>query len=181
MPHLHHQRSPSKQSRRVQDIPPIKGHPAEASSKTTSVASESTGKAKYMFLPVTSGVETTKEPHTHASKVLQKQTDQTNPWRRDLHPDVLFEAARKNYKHTHRKNVKYARRCQSPCNATWACASVSVQVHGAPPSINKTPTMVTVRTKTANDSQDAHTCNRGVPVRTAAALCQKREGSPSKR
>ena len=46
-------------------MPPIKGDPAEASSKTTSVASESTGKAKYMFLPDTSGVEATKEPHTH--------------------------------------------------------------------------------------------------------------------
>ena len=43
-------------------------HPAEASSKTTSVASESTGKAKYMFLSDTSRVE--------ATKPLQKQTDQ---------------------------------------------------------------------------------------------------------
>ena len=49
-------------------MPPIKGDPAEASSKTTSVASESTGKAKYMFLPDTSGVEATKEPHTHTPR-----------------------------------------------------------------------------------------------------------------
>ena len=65
MPHLHHQRSPSKQSRRVQDIPPIKGHPAEASSTTTSVASD-------MFLPDTFGVEATKEPHTHTPRRCSK-------------------------------------------------------------------------------------------------------------
>ena len=46
MPHLHHHCLPASRSRRVQDIPPIKGHPAEASSTTTSVASESTGESE---------------------------------------------------------------------------------------------------------------------------------------
>ena len=139
MPHLHHQRSPSKQSRRVQDIPPIKGHPAEASSKTTSVASESTGKAKYMFLPDTSGVEDTKEPHTHTPRRCSKsrQTKQKPGEEISIQMCCLIH---EKYKHIQRKNVKHA-----PCSATWACASVSVQKHGAPPSNHKTPTMLTVR------------------------------------
>ena len=49
---------------------------------------------------------------------------------------------------------------------TWQAMSV----HGAPPFIIKTARVLTVRPKTATDSQDAHACNRGGP-------CQNRGGS----
>ena len=77
------------------------------------------------------------------------------------------------------KNVKHAKRCQSPSCAISACPSVSVQVNGAPPSIHKTPTMLTVRPKTALTVRTRTRAIAGVPVRTAAALCKKREGSLS--
>ena len=143
--------------------------PRDASSKTTTVASESTGKAKYMFLPDTSGVEATKEPHTHTPRRCSKSRQTKQKPSEEISIQMCCLRLHEKYKHIQRKNVKHA-----PCSATWACASVSVQEHGAPPSNHKTPTMPTVRPKTANDSQDAHTCNRG------ETLCKKREGSPSK-
>ena len=141
----------------------------DASSKTTSLAGESTGKAKYMFLPDTSGVEATEEPHTHPSKVFQKQTDQTKPWRRDLHSDVLFEAARKNAG-THReeretcKAMSVTLLCnfgvpQCQCSSQWRTTFHPQDSDNA----DRAP-------QNGTDSQDAHTCNRGGP-------CQNRGGS----
>ena len=141
-----------------------------ASSKTTSVAGESTGEAKYMFLSNTSGVEATEEPHTHTPPRCSKSRHTKQNPDEEISIQMCCLRLHEKYRHTQRENVKHAKRCQSPCSATWACASVSVQVHGAPPSIHKTPTMLTVRPKAATDRQDAHTCNRGRP-------CQNSGGS----
>ena len=108
--------------------------------------------------------------HTHTPPRCSKSRHTKQNPDEEISIQMCCLRLHEKYRHTQRENVKHARRCQSPCSATWACASVSVQVHGAPPSIHKTPTMLTVRPKTATDSQDAHTCNRGRP-------CQNSGGS----
>ena len=124
MPHLHHQRSPSKQSRRVQDIPPIKGHPAEASSKTKSVASESTGKAKYMFLPDTSGVEATKEPHTHTPRRCSKSRQTKQKPGEEISIQMCCLIHEKIQAHTEKERETCTLQCnlgvrQCQCSKTW--------------------------------------------------------------
>ena len=75
--------------------------------------------------------------HTHATKVFRKQTEKTKPWRRDLHPDVLFEATRKNTStHRERQRETSARRRGADLRRLRA-PGTAVQLRRAPVSVFK--------------------------------------------
>ena len=124
-----------------------------------------------MFLPGTWRVEATEEPHTHTPRRCSK-TRQTkeNPGEEISIQMCRLRLHEKIQPHTdkERETCKAmsvtlqcnlgVRRCQ--CSSTWRTTFHPQDSNNADRA----------RSKTATDSQEAHTCNRGGP-------CQNREGS----